>query len=327
VTKQSPPRRRLLAVFRLGVRRLYGKLAGAESTRLVLSVTGIAVAIMLLTTVSGIALGLGSQTAVQSDNVDYWVVPESGDVQSIAVSTGGTQLGNTHAVSAEIAADERVDHATPVLLQVIPIAGSSGPEYVLFVGVVPPEEGNPTVPGLPTASLSPGDPYYANGSYDGEWTGEAVLNPTTAELLNVSAGGQIDIPRVDQPITTAEVAEGDFTTGVGSVPVALVHLSELQQMADVTGTDSADQILVNTNAAGVESRLEGIYPKTTVVTQTGIAAEDASISSLPLAMAVAAFITALVVGVLFTATMMGLEGRQTGRPLGHSPHSVTPADR
>ncbi len=119
-----------------------------------LSVTGLAVAIVLLTTGSGIALGLGSQTAVQSDDVDYWVVPESGDV---------------------------------------------------------------------------------------------------------------------------------------------------------TGTDSADQILVSTTAPEVKVKLQEMYPKTVVVTQTGLATEEASTSSLPLAMAVAAFVTALV--ALVVAALVTVRSR------------------
>lgn len=329
MTDASSHSRRLGAVFQLGVRRLLGKLTSRESTRLMLSVTGIAVAIMLLTTVSAVALGLASQTAVQSDDVDYWVVPESGDLQTIAVSTGGPQLGETHTIAADIAADDRVDHATPVLLQVVPVNTAAGSQYVLFVGVISPEATSPTVAGLPTAPLTPGDPYYANGSYAGTWTGEAVVSPTTAELLTASAGDQLNLSDVDRSVSVTTVADDDFTTGVGSVPVALVHLSELQEMTGVTDTDAADQILVSTNAAGVRSELEAVYPNTVVVTQTGIATQEVSTSSLPLAMAVAAFITALVVGVLFTATMMGLEvstdrtALGTLTALGYSTRSLT----
>ena len=325
----QPQRRRLLAVFQLGVRRLLGKLASRESTRLVLSVTGIAVAIMLLTTVSAVALGLASQTAVQSDDVDYWVVPESGDLQTVAVSTSGPQLGDIHTITANITADDRVEYATPVLLQVLPVTTGSETEYVLFVGVVAPENRTPTIAGLPTAPLTPGDPYYADGSYAGTWTGEAVVSSTTAELLNASAGDQLVLSGRDQPVSVTTVADEGLTTGIGSVPVALVHLSELQQMTGVTDTDAADQVLVTTNAAGVKPQLQDVYPNTVVVTRTSIATQEVSTSSLPLAMAAAAFVTALVVGVLFTATMMGLEvstdrtALGTLTALGYSGRSLT----
>ena len=299
--------RRLASVFRLGVRRLGGKLTGRSSTRLLLSVTGIAVAIMLMTAVSGVALGLASQNAVQSEAVDYWVVPEGGDVQTIAVSTGGPQLGEGHALTAELASDDRVRYATAVLLQVVPLEGPEGTEYVLFVGAVPPAEATPTIAGLPTDPLTAGDPYYNDGGYNGTWTGEVVLNSATAELLGVEAGEELAVPASDESLSVTTVADAEFDTGVGSVPVALVHLSELQAIRGATQTDAADQLLVSTTDAGVRDRLEGIAPNTVVVTRTGLAAESVSTSSLPLAMAAAAFVVALVVGVLFTATMMGLE--------------------
>ena len=306
---------RLASVSRLGVRRLIGKLTSRESTRLLLSVTGIAVAIMLLTAVSGVALGLASQNAVQSEAVDYWVVPEGGDVQTIAVSTGGPELGESHAITAELAADDRVSYATPVLLQVIPLDGPDGTEYVLFVGAVPPAAATPTIAGLPTTSLTPGDPYYNDGGYNGTWTGEAVLNPAAAEVLNASAGSTLSVPS-ERSVSVTAVADEEFTTGVGSLPVALVHLSELQTIRGATERDAADQLLISTTDPGVRDQLEGLAANTLVVTRTGLGAESISTSSLPLAMAAAAFVVALVVGVLFTATMMGLEVSTDRRTLG-----------
>lgn len=314
-TEQSGGVGRLVGVGRLGVRRLIGKLTSRESTRLLLSVTGIAVAIMLLTAVSGVALGLASQTAVQSESVDYWVVPENEDIQTIAVSTGGPELGESHAVTAELAADDRVSYATPVLLQVIPLDGPDGTEYVLFIGAVPPTNATPAIAGLPTASLTSGDPYYNDGGYNGTWTGEAVINPATAEVLNASAGTSLSVPD-QQSLSVTTVADEEFTTGVGSVPVALVHLSELQAIRGATESDAADQLLVSTTDPAVRDQLEGLAPNTIVVTRTGLAAESVSTSSLPLAMAAAAFVIALVVGVLFTATMMGLEVSTDRQTLG-----------
>lgn len=307
---------RLGAVFRLGVRRLFGKVTGSGSNRIRFSVTGIAVAVMLMITVSGVALGLASQTAVQSDNVDYWVVPEGGSLDTIAVSTGGPKLGNTHELAGRLNADARVDYATPVGIQVIPINTSEGQQYVMFVGVIPPENRTPTVAGLPTAPLSPGDPYYAAGDYNGTWTGEAVVNPAAVEILNTSVGAVIHSEGPDRELSVTAVSDEQITTGVGTVPVALVHLSELQTISGSADSDAADQLLVSTDDAGVRDQLDGLYPNTVVVTRTGIASQQVSSSSLPLAMGVAAFVVSLVVGVLFTATMMGLEVTNDRRALG-----------
>jgi putative ABC transport system permease protein len=311
-------RHRVVAVLGLAARRAVGRLAGGGSRRLVLSVLGVAAAVMLMTTVTGVALGMAAQDVVHGDDVDYWVVPESSSLDTVAVATSGPRLGDTHDLARRLGDDDRVTYATPVLLQVVPLVDRAGGtrEYVLLVGVVPPASGDRTVAGLPTAPLTPGDPYYANGSYDGEWTGELVANDAAATVLNASTGdafvpgGGGDDNGTDADtgrFRVTAVAGSDFTTGVGTAPVALVHLSELQAVTGATEGDAADQLLVGTTDPAVRERLEGVYPHTTVVARSGLAARDVSTTSLPLAMGIAALVVALVVGVLFTATMMGLE--------------------
>lgn len=303
--------RRVGAVVAFAARRVLGKARGPGSRRLVLTFLGVAIAVMLMTTVTGIALGLASQSAVQADNVDYWVVPEQGDLATIAVSTDGPRLGTTHQLTDSLRADPRVRYATPVLLQITSIRnGETGDQaHVLLVGVVVPERVRPTIATLPTRPMTGGDPHYANGSYDGTWTGEFVTSPTTAEMLNATPGDELTATARSstRTFTVTAVSEDDLTTGVGPTPVALVHLSELQTLTGATSGDIADQLLVGTNDPSVRSDLETLYPRTDVVTRTGLASRDVSPTSLPVAMALAAFAVAFAVGVLFTATMMGFE--------------------
>ncbi|WP_244510031.1 FtsX-like permease family protein [Halogranum gelatinilyticum] len=86
-----------------------------------------------------------------------------------------------------------------------------------------------------------------------------------------------------------------------------MHLSELQRLAGGTEADIADQILVSTDDPSVQSDLEASIAGATVVSGTGVSTQSVSTSSLALAVALTAFLTAVVVGVLFVATMMGLE--------------------
>ncbi|QIB79211.1 ABC transporter permease [Haloferax volcanii] len=303
-------RHRLFGVVGLAGRRVLGRLRTTSSKQVLLSVIGVALAVTLMTTVSGIALGLGAENAIQSEGVDYWVVPEASTASSVAVSVGSPQLGDTHAITDRLARDERVDYATPVQTQLVTLAPEDGStdEYVLAAGIIPPEEPTSVV-GVSTEALTPGDPHYANGSYDGPRTGELVLNDAAAELLGVSAGDEVtaSVGGSRAEFTVADVREGSLSSGVGPVPVALVHLSELQTMTGSTEGDLADQLLVSTDSAGVRSDIEALYPRTSVVTQTGLAVRGASTSSLPLAMAAVSLVVAVLVGVLFVATMMGLE--------------------
>ncbi|WP_209309608.1 FtsX-like permease family protein [Haloarcula amylovorans] len=259
--------------------------------------------------VSGVALGLSSQSVVESEGVDYWVVPEQSSVESLVVSTGGVQLGNVHSTSAALAQDDRVDYATPVLLKLIPVRDVTTGErsYVLTVGVIPAPE--TSVLGFPSGDLTPGDPHYANGSYAGPWTGEAIVNDAAATLTNASNGDELTVARgsTNRSFNVTNVTTGGTQTAGGTVPMMVVHLSELQSITGAANGDAADQLLVSTNDPSVRSLIEGRYPKTTVVTRSGLSAQELSTSNLPLAIATAALLSTVVIGVLFLTTLIGLD--------------------
>jgi len=298
--------RRLRSLLGLALARVAGRFRIAPQ-RVLLAVLGVGVAVGLMVSVTGVSLGLASQSVVQSDGVDYWLVPEQANVQSIAVSSGGPRLGDVHATSQQIGTDDRVEYVTPVLLELVPVRDTATGErkYIFAVGVIP--EAGQSVLDMPAGQLEAGDPYYQNGSYDGRWTGEAVLNSAAAELTNSSTNSVLAPLGKNQSMTVTNVSTGGVATAGGSVPVMLVHLSELQELTGSTGGDTADQLLVSTNDPAVKSSLEGRYPGTTVVTGSGLSPQTVSASSLPLAVAVAALVSAVVVGVLFVTTLMGLE--------------------
>jgi putative ABC transport system permease protein len=300
--------RRFRALLGVAVRRVSGRLQIAPQ-RVLLSVLGVALAVGLMVTVTGVSLGLASQSVVESDGVDYWIVPEQADVESIAISTGGVRLGDVHSTSRDIASDERVDYATPVLLELVPIEDATTGErkYVLAAGVIP--GGSTDVLGLSTEQLTPGDPHYADGSYDGPWTGEVILNDAAATVTNTSSGQSLSLAgnATNRSLTVANVSTGGTEAVGGTVPMMLVHLSELQTITGASNGDTADQLLVSTNDPAVRDSLEGRYDRTTVVSKSGLSAQQVSTSNLPLAVAIAALLSAVVVGVLFVTTLMGLE--------------------
>lgn len=298
--------RRTVALITLGVTQTLGRFRTAEARRLALTALGVALAVALMVSVTSVAVGLASGSTVQSDGVDYWIVPEGGSASSIAVSVEGPRLGAVHKTAARIQSDDRVTLATPVQLQILRFSAGDTTEYVLVAGVIAPQESNQVV-GLPTDSLAPGDPHYANGSYNGSWTGEAVLSSAAAEVLEVESGATVSPAGSDRSFRAVDVAEADVSTGVGPVPVMLVHLSELQTLTNTASGDQADQILVSTNDPSVKPMLANVYPRTEVLTRSGVGGASMSTSSLPLAVAIAALLAAVSIGVLFVATLMGLD--------------------
>ena len=303
-------RQRYAGLLRLAVGRIVGRFTRGEGKQLALSIFGVAIAIMVMVTVGGVAVGLASQSAIQGEDVDYWIVPEERTASSIAVSVEGTQLGGTHAAAARLDNVPAIDYATPVLLRVVQIRApaTNTSEYIIAAGVIP-DGTDRDILGVSTGALTQGDPYYANGTYDGEWTGEVVASDAAAELLAVETGDEVTLPRqqANRSMRVENVSAGSYSTGAGPLPIVVVHQSELQTMTGATNGDPADQILVSTTSPGVKSQIESLYPQTTVITKSGFTGQSLSTSSLPVAIAVTAVITAVVVGTLFVATMMGLE--------------------
>jgi len=303
--------RRIVGLFGLGFREALASLRGGHSRRALVTVLGVGIAVGFTLTVTGVAVGLTGQTTVASEGVDYWIVPEQGS-SPLTVSSDGVRLGDSHSTAASIAVDQRVSGATPVLLEFVALENPADGtrEYVLVAGVIPPEDAFEVI-GASTAGLTPGDPYYANGSYDGERTNEVVLSEAAADLLNTSAGEPVDLRsrnRESQRLRVANVSTSE-STGVGEIPVAVMHLSELQAITGASDGDQANQILVRTSDESVREDLQGVYPATNVIARNDIGLDQVGVEfdDLPLAIAVAAFVTAITVGTLAVATTMGLE--------------------
>ncbi len=298
----------LVGVIGLGVRRVVGRLRGAAPGRMTVCILGVAVAVALLVVVTGISLGLANSTTVESEDIDYWIVPDEAGTGSVPLEAEGARLSQVHDVTAELRRDDRIDYASPVVLQPLqlrnPATGEQ--EYVIAVGVIPTEEQR-RVADMEISSLDAAYSYYADGSYDGEWSGQFVAAPSVAERLSLTSGDTVTVSNGDRSLTLTEINDREMTAGVGEVPAIAMPLAELQSLTGLDRADQADQILVSTTDPTVEAELAGIYPQTDVVSRAGIGGVNATPTNLPLAMALAATLVAGGIGVAFVATMMGLE--------------------
>ena len=304
---------RARGILGFGVRRTLARLRGAERSQILLSVAGVAIAVALLLLVTSVGVGLSASETVRASNADYAILPSGGS--SAVTDVGRAKLGRAHDVAGRLSAREDVAHTTAIRTAFVPVrtagAGDSAdgePMRLLVIGVTATREDG-VIAGIPTEGLSRRDVHYANGSYGGPFTGEMVLSSSAADRLDASEGTVLR-PRTravgDRTFRVATVSE-PRRAGIGQFPVALVHLSELQTALNATDGDAADQMFVEANDPGVRDHLETVYPETIVVSRGDLFAGSDGRSQLPAAIALAAFVVALVVGTLFMITTMGFE--------------------
>lgn len=300
--------RRAMAVIGLGVRRVAGRLRGAAPGRMAVCIAGVAVAVALLVVVTSVSLGLAGSTTVESEDIDYWIVPDDGGAGSVPLESEGARLSQVHTITAALNADDRIAYASPIVLQPLRLENpSTGDyEYVVAVGVVPSGEQR-QVAEMQIGPLPDGDPYYADGGYNGTWTGAFVASPAVADRLTLSVNETAAVSGTHRSLTLVGVTDHELTAGFGEVPAIVMPLAELQSLTGLAEADEADQILVSTTDPAVKSELTGIYPRTEVVSRAGLTNFQTTSTNLPLAMALAATVVAGGIGTAFVATMMGLE--------------------
>lgn len=295
---------RVIGLIQLSFRRTYVRATQTAPGRTWLSVGGVALAVGLMVVVTGIGVGIATQSTVYSDNVDYWITPETDGGSSALVDADSPQFGSVHPTAAELTATESIEYASPVLRQPIRIeTETGGGEYVLALGIV----GHPQLTEIAdttTAGLTPGDPYYTNGT----WTGEVILSAGAAELVSASDGDRVNVTRPqagrDRNFSVVTVAPGDQSSS--QFPIAVMQLSELQAITGGDVNDEAGQIVVSSTDPNIEPMLADIYPRSDVSTRAGLNARAVFDEALPLALSVTAAIIAVVIGTLFVMTTTGL---------------------
>ena len=296
--------RRLIGYVGVAARRFRVRATRTAPRRTAANVLGVAIAIALLVVATGLAVGLATQTTVYGDDVDYWIVPEGGGDTSALVATEGPQFAAAHETTARIESIEGVQYATPVLSTVQLVRGAEAEERVLFVGIIP-REGMGPVSGVSPAALSVTDPATANQE---SWYGDAVLSGSAATQLGVDgATDESDAATIEtggETFTVRGVDDGGVTS---ELPVAVVHLSDLQQLTGADEFDTTDQFLVSSTDAGVESELAAIHPQSSVDTRADLTARQIAETDTALAIALGAFVISVVIGALFVVMTAGLE--------------------
>ncbi|GAA0546110.1 ABC transporter permease [Halorubrum ejinorense] len=306
---------RLRGGVELGVAMVIQRLRHTAPRRIAYSILGVALAVGLFVLVAGIGIGLATGDAAVGSNADYRIVPESESSATLPVSVGGPQLGGVHEVGARLGERDDVRYASPVAVTLAELTHGNTTEHVLVFGVV--AHPGLRAGGLSSEPLTPGDPHYANGTYGGPKTNEMVVSTGTADLLGTTVGERVLLEspsgagRETARMTVTNVSVAS-TPAFDSVPVALVHLSELQTATGDTGRDTADQLVVAAESPAVRDDLETLYDRTEVVARSSASGVGTD-GDLALAVGGAGFVVSLVVGSLFVATTTGLEIRRDRR--------------
>lgn len=300
---------RWLGIAGLSATRLWKRTVRTRSGRLVATIFAVALTIALLLLVTGIALGLAEGGIATQDDADVRITPEDERTLSAVDGVEEPSLGATNERAETISSQDGVEHASPVLTEPVRLeTGDGGSETVLLVGIVPDDEPR-TVAGLSTAALEPGDPHYADGSYDGPREGEVVLSRTAAERLDATADDDLRLSsaRTDgEPPTVSVAAVDEPAAGDAETPVALVHLSELQSTSGAADGELADRILVWGDGDSATAAATDAYPDAGIESTGDTDPSSLFDDGLAFATSVLALIVGVAICASFVATTMGM---------------------
>lgn len=286
----------------------------------VLSVLAVTLAVLATTTFAGVGVGVTDtgRDRLDAARQDLWVT--GGPAR---IGPGGPEggIGNAHRVAASMEAHGSVVQASPIAFRTVYV-GTAPDDLQAVVGVGVPNVGS----GLIDLRDGPGfggeSDHYANGTYDGPMTREVIVDPRTAQLLDVGVGDEIHVGG-----TVSRARSNRFTVvGISptvsrflGAPTVTLHLAELQTLSGTAGTDDASLVTVtlreDADPAAVAADLERAYPDLRVRTNReqfrALLADQAAV------VATAATLVALAVlaGAVLSANALALLVHQQRREL------------
>lgn len=281
-----------------------------ERARTVLAVAGVALAVLATVLLVSVGVGVaetGQQKFDQSGR-DLWVT--GGPIELRPGTVGGFEgsLVGAHAVADRIERREDVTTAVPMAFQTV-YAGRNASALETVIAAGAPARGQ-------SVSIASGrgfqhrDVHYANGSYDGPMTREAVIDGRTADLLGV---GVNDTIHVGGTLATARNQEfrvvgisPTYSRFIGA-PTVTLHLSELQEVVGTTASDRATFVTVDVragvNVSAVEAGIERAFPEYTVRTNREQLRAIAGDQALVIVSGASLALLAVVAGVLLLVNL------------------------
>ena len=296
--------RRISAVVGLALAQLRH-----DRTRTTLAVLGVTLAVLSTTLLAGTGIGVVQTGQEQFDNAgrDLWIT--GGPVQFAPTQVGGVQnsIYDAHTVTAELQQRDGVATVGPLLFQTVYVSRTGDDFERLAAMGLPSSNGVAVSSGRGFANNS----HYADGSYDGPMSHEILVDPRTAELLNVEVGDTI---YVGGTLASARANEFEIV-GVSSTgsqflgaPTVTMPLSELQEITGKTATDPATIIAITTSddttPEQLEAQLQDAYPGLDVRTNREQLQATLERQAVVLAGGVSLIVLAVLAGLALTLNIL-----------------------
>ncbi|QZA89027.1 ABC transporter permease [Salinarchaeum sp. IM2453] len=310
-----------LTRIRFSITYAYGQWRSSR-TQVLLAIVGIALAVLAVTLLAGAGFGVidTGQDQFETADRDLWV--SSGETSLSPVGGGfANTIDDSRNLSQSIAANDNVTQATPLSFETLYVGeepDTDALQTVIGVGV---PGGGDAVQVTDGADL-PGDPHYADGTYDGEKTNQVLLDQGTADRLNVTVGdtvhaGYTTLSATANNMTVAGISPTyQELLGAGTV---VMPLSEFHTETGTTGTEPATFITVSVDdeadTASVQAKLQEAYPNYEIRTdqqQLQAIVED---QVLVFAAGGSTVVLAFIGGTALTFTLLSVIIYQQRRPL------------
>ncbi|NUB91477.1 ABC transporter permease [Haloterrigena sp. SYSU A121-1] len=307
--------RKLAATARLSAAQLRHEIG-----RSVLVIVAIALAVLAVTLLAGLGLGVLETGQDRFDEADQDVWISGGAVELTAGGGMENPIADSHQLAADVEEREDVQSASPIAFHAIYVGTEPEPsELELVSGVgVPSEHGGLTLE--EGDGFSEGDVHYGEGDYDGPMTREVIVDPRMAERFDLEVGDTIYVGT-----SPSTAAEEEFTVvGISSsysqflgTTTATMPLSELQEITGTTGSDRAAFVTATVapgaDRGAVSDEIQAAHPEYDVRTSEEQFESMFEDQVLLLASGTALVVLAVVAGVVLTVNLLALvASRQRG---------------
>lgn len=297
---------RLRAVVGLALRLL-----AHDRNRTLIAVGGVAIAVLSVTLLAGVGVGVIETGEEQFDRADrdLWVTGGPLEIQPGTVGGIENTVVDSHTLAEEIQAHPEVRNAVPMSFQTVYISTDRDEFETIVASGVPGAGGAVSIED--GTGFTGGDTHYADGSYDGEMTHQAIVDPGAAETYDLEVGDTIYVGGTINAAARNEFEivgiSPTFSSFLGEETVT-IRLSELQTLTGTAAVDRATLISVSliddSDPETVASELQADHPGYDIRTNQEQLVATLQQQAVVLASGVSLVVLAVIAGVTLTINLL-----------------------